>query len=86
MKVDAYPESADEYAAAGLVRFAPSWLIWRSEQGGLPAAWCATRRAAAAGGTPTVICDSAKQLAETLTDQARGAEHVTELNALFRRR
>lgn len=75
MKVDAFPQSADEYAAAGLVRYEPAWRIWRSEgEGGLPAAWYATRRARSAGAYATVVRDSARELAAALAEQARRAE------------
>lgn len=71
MRVDACPESMSEYRAAGLVPYARSWLIWRGESGGLPASWCATRRVEGAGKSPTVIRDTARQLAEALAGQAR---------------
>lgn len=75
MRVDAFPESAEEYEAAALARYAPAWAIWRSEQvGGWPAAWYATRRDGAAGEPRTLAGDSAGQLAQALAEQADQAQ------------
>lgn len=79
MKVDASPESANEYEQAALARFAEAWIIWRSRRSdGLPASWCATRRDRRAGICPTVVRDTAQQLAEALADQLRQAELAGE--------
>lgn len=48
MRVDAFPESENEFAAAGLVAFIGDWHIWRSNRGDqyvpIPGDWYATIR------------------------------------------
>jgi hypothetical protein len=76
MRVDTCRKSAEQFAAAALIRYAPAWVIWCSEQpDGSPAAWYATRRDPGAGEPRTVACDSARQLADALAEQERGGPY-----------
>jgi hypothetical protein len=83
MRVDTCRESAEQFEAAALIRYAPAWAIWCSEQpDGSPAAWYATRRDPSAGEPRTVARDSARQLADALAGQERGGPYST--NSAFR--
>jgi hypothetical protein len=82
MRVDAYPQSAEEYATANLVRYERAWRIWRSEgSDGLPAGWCATRRVPSADELAMIVCDSAKELAEALAEQTRRAKERRQVTS-----
>lgn len=73
MKITDDPRSVAEYDAAGLDRFAGAWHIWRGVRDTLhplvPGDWYATLLDRSAGVDPTVVADTAADLATKLERQ-----------------
>lgn len=56
------------------IEFAGAWHIFRSQRGGVPVSWCASRLDPAAGLDRTVIRDTAEQLRAALIEQRKLAD------------